>query len=292
LNVSRADTIDYCAQRGLRVIHDPSNLDRRFTRNAVRHDSLPELRRVFPGIDDSLLRIAANASHELARLRSVTDERLDAHLTGGPGEWVLHEHAFVDVGDDVCAVLLGDALARIGHYEDIRRVHYDALVAMTHGRMGASLDLPGVTVRREHDGLVFRVRSSTRARGDESIPLRVPGSVSLGDWMIDAVPRVASNRGGEMTGPVELDAEKRDDLTVRAPRPGDRIRPFGMDGSKKLSDVFIDKKVPRRERERCVVVEADGEILWVPGVITSEATRVHGSEASIQLSARREGGRA
>jgi tRNA(Ile)-lysidine synthase len=298
LNVSRADTIDYCAQRGLRVIHDPSNLDRRFTRNAVRHDSLPELRRVFPGIDDSLLRIAANASHELARLRSVTDERLDAHLTGGPGEWVLHEHAFVDVGDDVCAVLLGDALARIGHYTDIRRIHYDALVAMTHGRMGASLDLPGITVRREHDGLVFRVRSSTRARGDESIPLRVPGSVSLGDWMIDAVPRVASNRGprdthvargGETTGPVGLPAAE---YVVRAPRPGDRIRPFGMDGSKKLSDVFIDKKVPRRERERCVVVEAAGEILWVPGVVASEATRVHGSEASIQLTARREEGRA
>jgi tRNA(Ile)-lysidine synthetase-like protein len=81
-------------------------------------------------------------------------------------------------------------------------------------------------------------------------------------------------------------------ITVRAPRPGDRIRPFGMDGSKKLSDVFIDKKVPRRERERCVVVEADGEILWVPGVVAAEATRVHGVEASIQLTARREEGRA
>jgi hypothetical protein len=65
-----------------------------------------------------------------------------------------------------------------------------------------------------------------------------------------------------------------------------------MDGSNKLSDVFSDKTMPRRERERCVVVEADGEILWVPGVVAAEATRVHGAEASIQLSARREGGRA
>jgi len=58
-------------------------------------------------------------------------------------------------------------------------------------------------------------------------------------------------------------------LVVRAPRPGDRIRPLGMRGHRKLQDVFVDRKLPVPRRRTCAVVEAGGEVLWVPGVVRS-----------------------
>jgi tRNA(Ile)-lysidine synthase len=57
---------------------------------------------------------------------------------------------------------------------------------------------------------------------------------------------------------------------VRPLRAGDRIRPFGLDADKKAKEILIDRKVPKDERwGRPVVCDAEGNILWIPGVIRS-----------------------
>jgi tRNA(Ile)-lysidine synthase len=71
-------------------------------------------------------------------------------------------------------------------------------------------------------------------------------------------------------------------LTVRPLRAGDRIRPFGgavagnaRDGAKKVKEILIDRKVPREERwGRPVVCDAEGAILWIPGVLRSDQAPV------------------
>ena len=55
------------------------------------------------------------------------------------------------------------------------------------------------------------------------------------------------------------------EVTVRAARPGDRMEPYGMDGSKKLQDIFTDRKIPKAQRKSWPVVECGGEIIWLPG---------------------------
>ena len=59
-------------------------------------------------------------------------------------------------------------------------------------------------------------------------------------------------------------------LTVRAWREGDRMQPLGLDGTKSLQDLFVDRKVPRSLRRALPVVESGGEIAWVAGVAVSE----------------------
>jgi len=55
------------------------------------------------------------------------------------------------------------------------------------------------------------------------------------------------------------------DLLFRSWRAGDRMKPLGMTGSKKLSDIFTDLKVPRAERKARIVVECGGEIAALAG---------------------------
>jgi tRNA(Ile)-lysidine synthetase-like protein len=57
---------------------------------------------------------------------------------------------------------------------------------------------------------------------------------------------------------------------VRPLRQGDRIRPFGLDAEKKVKEILIDRKVPREERwGRPAVCDAEGRILWIPGIVRS-----------------------
>jgi tRNA(Ile)-lysidine synthase len=289
LDATRADTLDYCARRGIPFVTDPSNDDRRFARNAIRHDTLPALRLAFPGIDDALLRSARLAEEMLRAARSVTDARL-ARLSPDNGAWVLPIDTFAGLDETAAAVLIGDALERMDVMAGVTTAHYDAVLALTRaGRIGASADLPGVNVRRDHDALVWRVRGTAVNEELRAVPLSVPGAVELNGWYVKAVradelagveacstrfheARFQPSRAKCMSG--EQASSPEDEFVVRAPRPGDRIRPFGMSGTKKLSDIFIDRKIPHRDRARAVVIEAGGEIVWVPGVVGSESTRV------------------
>ena len=69
------------------------------------------------------------------------------------------------------------------------------------------------------------------------------------------------------------------DLIFRSWRAGDRMKPLGMAGSKKLSDIFTDLKVPREERNARVVVECGGEIAALAGWRVSRDFAVEGPKA-------------
>jgi tRNA(Ile)-lysidine synthase len=64
----------------------------------------------------------------------------------------------------------------------------------------------------------------------------------------------------------QLDADKATfPLYIRNWKKGDSFRPLGMKGTKKLSDYFIDKKIPRSERKRIPLVYKDDDLIWVSG---------------------------
>jgi tRNA(Ile)-lysidine synthase len=67
----------------------------------------------------------------------------------------------------------------------------------------------------------------------------------------------------------------RGSLAVRNRRPGDRFRPAGLDGQKKLQDYFVDRKVARKVRDAVpLVVDETDRIVWVAGYGIDEAFRV------------------
>jgi len=71
-------------------------------------------------------------------------------------------------------------------------------------------------------------------------------------------------------------------VTVRNRRPGDRIKPIGAPGRKKLQDLLVDRKVPRAERDRVpVVVDADGRVIWVVGVAMADEVPVPAPEVGV-----------
>jgi len=83
--------------------------------------------------------------------------------------------------------------------------------------------------------------------------------------MEPAVPGIAIVRSDLCRGP----------LSVRNRRPGDRFRPVGLDGRKKLQDFFVDRKVARRDRDAVpLVVDAADRIVWVAGHGIDQAFRV------------------
>lgn len=105
-----------------------------------------------------------------------------------------------------------------------------------------------------------------RQAGNESRPLGEIRVEEAGAVTPARARRIAAGGSAEV-----FDAEGlRLPLAVRPVRQGDRILPFGRSREKKLKEILIDRKVPRGERwGRPAVCDADGNILWVPGVLRS-----------------------
>jgi tRNA(Ile)-lysidine synthase len=88
----------------------------------------------------------------------------------------------------------------------------------------------------------------------------------------------------------DVQAIAAEGLTARNFKPGDRIRPLGMAGTRKVKDVFIDRKLPPRLRGRFPVIAMGRQIVWLPGILRGEGALVStASETVLQIRARRLG---
>ena len=77
-------------------------------------------------------------------------------------------------------------------------------------------------------------------------------------------------------------------LVVRSRQPGDRLRPLGMRGTKKVQDILVDAKVPRAERDGVPIIVDNAGIVWVVGHCIAERVAVTAETRSLfQLKALR-----
>jgi tRNA(Ile)-lysidine synthase len=88
---------------------------------------------------------------------------------------------------------------------------------------------------------------------------------SVEPWMFRGEPRRAALAGA---------ATAAQAATVRLRRAGDRLRPFGSPGERKLKELLIDRRVPAGERDRLPILEVGGRIAWVPGVTIGDEFRL------------------
>ena len=81
-----------------------------------------------------------------------------------------------------------------------------------------------------------------------------------------------------------------DGLTARNFKPGDRIRPLGMTGTRKVKDVFIDRKLPPTLRGSFPVIAMGTRIVWLPGILRGDGALVSTASGTVlQITARRLG---
>jgi tRNA(Ile)-lysidine synthase len=109
--------------------------------------------------------------------------------------------------------------------------------------------------------------------------LPVPGTIILDEigGSLDAalVVRTADYRVPRQAHRAAFDADVLSGpLVVRGRRRGDRFRPFGAPGARRLKAFLIDAKVPRWDRDRLPLVAAGDEILWIAGLRRGAAAPV------------------
>lgn len=73
-------------------------------------------------------------------------------------------------------------------------------------------------------------------------------------------------------------------LIVRYKQPGDKFMPLGMKSFKKLSDFFIDEKVPLPQKQKIpLLINGNGEIIWVAGLRQDERYKLDATTKKVAI---------
>ena len=162
------------------------------------------------------------------------------------------------------------------------RTHVENIWKLLHSSIPSGVvHLPGgLAVARDYDRLVLSRRVVAESAPPPVILVSGPGTVEVPGTAYILKLRLREREGLHLQKydgitAAAFDADELSfPLTVRSPRPGDRIRPWGMKGTRKLKNVLIDLKIPRGLRKELPLLLQGDTILWIPGIRRSDAAPI------------------
>lgn len=268
LDVRREEIMRRLDSKQLSWREDSSNLSPAFARNRIRRQIIPFLREhINPSLTDTLLRTAEilRADNEIIE-NLVAAELSQAKFSEGKARIAL-----AALSNPLRRRVIREILTRIGapsSEETVnlvdRAVESKKTVRLSNAFI-AQIDRKEIVLGRllEKSGQTVLVEN-----GDTVIP-----SLGLLVRTSSEPPGVIPIRQNAMTAMFDADSVNGE-MFIRTREEGDRLRPFGMTGTKKIHDIFIDQKIPLIERDRYPIVCDASGILWAPGLIQDERTRV------------------
>ena len=260
LNIPKADVELFANEKRIAFRQDATNAQLDYQRNRVRHELIPVLQQIQPGLRATVARAADILSWE------------SNFALGAASEWLRSKRRvpFDKLHPAVqrhCVRMQLRTLGMPAEFElvELLRQHTDRSVAIN----------PEVSVRRGPSGSISIERSNAaKFRSTKrEVELKTSKNAEFGgrNFVFSFENRKGAafqpSKGQEL-----FDAQKiGTKITLRHWQKGDRFQPIGMQKAVKLQDLFVNAKIPRAERPKLVVAVAEnGHIFWVEGLRISE----------------------
>lgn len=302
MGCTREQVEKYCADNKVPFRIDRSNACTKYTRNRIRHELLPILRKDYnPAIVNALAKTAdiLQVEDEFWQIR-ISEMYKDLACINNGSAWEF------DIKDSWIALALAEKRRWIRYvcnlcYKEpkVSFEHIRAIVELADGCTGKRIDLPdGLLVLKNYDRMIF----TCRQEDDDMIQIIKPqpdwpknGKLLSADSMLELEHGTITAKivgADDFSDTIEEYSRNRavmdydavtGDMYVRFRMSGDRFRPLGLSGSVKLKDFFINKKIQETQRKTCPLVCDTNGIIWVAGSIIADGVRISGKTSRYLL---------
>lgn len=269
LAISRAALAAYCAEHGLDPRQDPTNDDLRYIRSRIRHQLLPQLAAENPHITAALGRTARICAEDYDFIQQALAAQWPLLVAERRRGLIAFDRAALRaLHPSLRRYALRRAIAELGD-EEPSLAQIDAALYLVAGQAGSQMRLtPQVTLVCDQQVVTLRLPTAEPSSVPQiAEPVSLPdyGSVPLANgWqcVVQDSPPAHPDRWW-----LGLARPPAGPLALRPRRAGDRMRPAGAPGSRRVQDIFVDLHVPRALRDGWpLLVAADGQILWLAGL--------------------------
>jgi tRNA(Ile)-lysidine synthase len=298
IECTRADTVKHCQQLGLSPMNDPSNEDTAFYRNRIRHELLPLLETYNPGVRQIILRLSDVMREQVSFNQIHVDAAWPSIMTRiGAEAFAIEVGAFKALHPFMQRVLIRRAISSLA--PTLRDISHEATlraVSWMESDQGP-LSLPG-GLCLEWFGEKLILKTVEELTLFEAFPQMIVGA----ELKLSSPGEVALAHGWRISARIETRDAKRletltsesghriaafcaehfpTELTIRSRKPGDRITLPSVEGSTKVADLMINRKIPRQTRACWPLAISGDEVLWVPGVQRSNAMLIRDETSQV-----------
>jgi tRNA(Ile)-lysidine synthase len=291
LRIYKSDIIAYCNEHHIRFCTDSSNQQRKYERNRIRLDAIPFLERYNPKLSSSLNRLADVIRGEDDYMSLETERLFRSSVRPAESGYQFVREPFLNVHVALQRRLIKLILSYLisePETVDFAKVEMIRKAILNGHPTTLRYDLDeGVRFVREYESIRLIRCEDGGSSGYEYRIDRDTRTIRIGETgatlHLQVIPPDSVHRWSEDPYEAYFDLDVlRFPLRLRTRRPGDRIEPIGMNGTKKVKDLLIDRKIPPSERDRlALVVDADNSVLWIPGIRRSSRALVRNGTANV-----------
>lgn len=261
LNVSRNEIEQYLLDQHINYVVDSTNLESEFKRNKLRNDVLPTLQRAFPGADEMLAKSLVFLKENRA----------------------IYQHAIAQASqqyqrDDTIALakIISEYIAPTTLLSEI--LHPKGFnISQIEDMIDSANESGRKFYSQQHVAIINRgeiILSSIDDfnSNDDEYEIRLNESISNPINIEISFINPSNFSPSKSPNKIYLDEkvlEGKPRFVLRHWREGDKMAPFGMNGTKKLSDIFSDAKLSLTQKNNLWILERNGEILWIVGMRAS-----------------------
>lgn len=268
LTCTRAEILAYLDEHRIPHREDASNADEAYSRNKLRARVIPVLRELNPRFTESV-------SETVRYLRADNDylnaqaQRACLEARWAEEDLVIRAAVIADLPAAVAPRAVRRLLEMTGDGNtDCTAAHLNAVVELARGDdPSAMVCLPGGRlVQRVYRELLFTTRSDTPA-AFACVPVALDGETPVpgGSWSLCCRAGRCPEGAEQSRGHFWVARDRCGRLVLRPRQTGDSISLPGRGGTKTLKKLFIDEKIPRREREQIPVLADEAGVVAVAG---------------------------
>jgi tRNA(Ile)-lysidine synthase len=259
LFATRETIAEYCKNRRIKFREDKSNEETKYTRNKIRHLVIPVLKEINPSIELTL--------NETAERMSGVNEILNLYIDALRNDLFIEKNDILSLGISAIKPYFSNKtiIYELFRPYGITRLNLKDLYKIIAGRTGGQLITGSHRIIKNRQEILVE---DVSGRYNEFYKADTPAELKKVSC-IESV-RIVSITGtyhvSRDNSVATLDYDKVSfPLIVRRWYSGDFFYPFGMKKKKKLSDYFIDRKFSRIDKEKALIIESEGRIVWIIG---------------------------
>lgn len=281
LHINRSEIEDYCKKNKLNPRIDKTNLENIFTRNKIRLELIPYIKKNFnEDIIESVNRMSETIKIDNDFINEISKQIYRKYCKNTKDKVIIYKEAFNE-NEAVLTRIIRMALEHLkGDLRNFEKIHIYDIIKIQKHTTGKKIMLPNnIEALNNYGDINIYIKKDDIKKDDREYKLtlnkvnKLPLEKLIIQLKLNNEKNPYNFNKNNLIKYFDYDKIKGD-IKLRYRKNGDKISPLGMKGNKKLKDLFMDLKIPKNERDNIPLICFQNDIAWIVGYRISDKFKI------------------